>query len=378
MTAERPDDSPALGGRSDDNAPMISSVLTRVIVSARGAYLTGNLRALVRLMREPQVASFKHAIIQNLWDSINPVERILHLDVRIDELIEAASLVEQWLEHPTDTQINQIRQAMGTDAIDNYDSWLGDLLLATASTSIFDTCKLTITAALLDQDEFSGSNIALQSILKQWQLDTAWAILREQRVPPYPATDQQTLSYALTDLPRMYREKNFDALVQAFTLDQRHQFRHSILSVALNHLQKMLPRSPFQTIGQEWLRVMAKWLDKPAMPDAAAVERFNNTMRERYYRLYLDTTYRAFRELILAFEATRSTGLPFSAISFNDAMSHITVVVFNYHIVKSPRPLHDTALEPIWQRVRYRIEDWQLEAAWAILHDYPVPPLEPA
>jgi hypothetical protein len=371
-------DEPALGGHGDDNAPMISSVQTRVIVSARGAYMTGNQRALVRLMTEPQVAAFKHAIIQNLWDSINPVERIRNADILIDELTEAASLVQQWLDQPTDTQVRQIHRAMGSDAIDNYDHWLGDLLLATASTSIFDTCKLAVTAVLLNEDESSGSNIALQSILKQWQLDTAWAILREQKAPTYPSTDQQTIRHVLTDLPRMHREKNFDALVQAFTVEQSHQFRRVILSLALDHIEKMLPQTTFQTIGEEWSKVISGWLPDPSMPDEEAVEELNQTMRASYLRLYLDRTYRAFRELIIAFEAVRSANPPRAATSFNDAMNCIATIVAYHHTVTSPYPLYHAALEAIYQRVKYRVQTWQLDAAWAILHDQPIPPLEPA
>src|SRR5688572_14559890 len=67
MTADRSDDSPALGGRSDDNAPMISSVLTHVIVSARGAYAARNLDALIEFMTAEQRKQFRHAIVEQAY-----------------------------------------------------------------------------------------------------------------------------------------------------------------------------------------------------------------------------------------------------------------------------------------------------------------------
>jgi hypothetical protein len=71
-------DEPQLGGRGDDNAPMISSVLTRVIVSARGAYAVGNLDALIRFMTDDQKTHFTQIIVRQ---ALNAVERIMSPEV---------------------------------------------------------------------------------------------------------------------------------------------------------------------------------------------------------------------------------------------------------------------------------------------------------
>src|SRR5688572_259845 len=47
---------------SSDNSPMISSVLTRVIADARGAYLAGNLKALWDHMNPGQQLRFRQEL----------------------------------------------------------------------------------------------------------------------------------------------------------------------------------------------------------------------------------------------------------------------------------------------------------------------------
>src|SRR5687768_5412464 len=97
------DDSPALGGRSDDNAPMISSVLTHVIVSARGAYTVGNLDALIELMEPSQKLLFKHRIIQQAFDIVLPViTQMPDTQRNYPELLDVVDSVQEWLARPDD------------------------------------------------------------------------------------------------------------------------------------------------------------------------------------------------------------------------------------------------------------------------------------
>src|SRR5574341_1128439 len=72
---------PQLGGRprpDTSDAPMISSVETRTIASARGAYVAGNLNGLIDRLNVDQLERFRRA-----------VER------------QALALVARWLDHPT-------------------------------------------------------------------------------------------------------------------------------------------------------------------------------------------------------------------------------------------------------------------------------------
>src|SRR5688500_20166348 len=102
------DNSPALGGRSDDNAPMISSVQTRVIVSARGAYTVGNLDALVGHMSAEQRLAYKRAIIRQILGVFKAeiAERASTSPALHDLLAD----MDRWLDEPTDDHRSEERR----------------------------------------------------------------------------------------------------------------------------------------------------------------------------------------------------------------------------------------------------------------------------
>src|SRR5687768_15441507 len=86
------DNSPQLGGQSDDLSPMISSVQTRVIADARGAYLAGNFKALIEMLGEEQRRVFRSAITgQAVWY----VDRLVQSDYTVDQPI--ITDIRRWL-----------------------------------------------------------------------------------------------------------------------------------------------------------------------------------------------------------------------------------------------------------------------------------------
>src|SRR5688500_8594422 len=88
-------DEPQIGGQATDNSPMISSVVTKVIADARGAYLAGNLGALWDRMNEDQRRVFQRGLVrQALWYA----ERLLPPDTEHQVQRACLDAVQRWLE----------------------------------------------------------------------------------------------------------------------------------------------------------------------------------------------------------------------------------------------------------------------------------------
>src|SRR5574341_1089452 len=89
-------DEPCLGGLSADLSPMISSVHTRALADLRGAYLAGNLDALLEAMTEPQQRRFQQAVIGQALARASGV--LLSEGEGVER--EAPGLVARWLADP--------------------------------------------------------------------------------------------------------------------------------------------------------------------------------------------------------------------------------------------------------------------------------------
>jgi hypothetical protein len=140
-------DEPMLPRPTDDNAPMISGRGTKVIADARGAYLAGNLRALVEQMDVPQLMAMRLALIGHA----------------------------EWLTGITDGQWNGVRFAT------NY---LGEVDIVQHPSILSNLSGHLLTMTYIGPDE---SLAKTQSALaKQWQLDVAWALLLGKMPPSFP------------------------------------------------------------------------------------------------------------------------------------------------------------------------------------------------
>jgi hypothetical protein len=376
MTTDRLDDSPALGGRSDDNAPMISSVQTRVIADARGAYLAGNLDALITRMSDEQTNSFKHAIVQWAWaQTIGTRAESGEIRLSSPEMHEAGRCIERWLEHPSAGHLQDIEQALETlDWFDEPDQLMFDFVEAIVSiaarTSAFTVDGLPFMEAGISPAHESH----LQTIIRQWHLDVAWAILQGRHLPPYPAIDAQTLDLAISDLPYMYQEQNLDALIFAFTEEQALRFRYLMFDKALNAVEKSIPGGPIGKWARDHFATISNWLDDPARPDEATYTHLSNRLlKSPYYPLH--AIFLSLRKLS---EALNTTSREYRAGHTETAIKHatlaVTYIIAEAASVTGNHSRSSTALVNVYPQVH----TWLLNAAWAILHDAPIPPLEPA
>jgi hypothetical protein len=168
-------DEPQLGGRSDDNAPMIGSVQTRVIVSARGAYTVGNLDALVGLMDEDQQTLFKQTIIEEYFDRIERrvVDGINADGLQIPELLPAFIMARDWIYDPDPRVPGWLKEDLEhLDAIMIYEWYM------------YCNIKMVTMEAIAVPDYIIYCYPQMRDALTRWYLETALAILHDQPIPP--------------------------------------------------------------------------------------------------------------------------------------------------------------------------------------------------
>lgn len=169
----------------DDNAPMISSVETRAIADLRGAYLAGNLRALIERMDEAQQFRFRQAMVKlGLWlhdqavfrRESDPPPSEPFFDVFYD-------LIEQWSQQPSEAIVERIRALLFPrntfvcfPVVWHY--VLGRLVEPLDHARLYSTAQEVLE---LGRDWVYDPPLevtaAEQRAVQQWQLDAAWAIL---------------------------------------------------------------------------------------------------------------------------------------------------------------------------------------------------------
>jgi hypothetical protein len=367
------DNSPQLGGQSDDLSPMISSVQTRVIADARGAYLAGNLRTLVDSMTEQQAQTFKHALIQFAWDSIAAtLDQVRDEDRFTPNLYDEVYLVRDWLVQPRSETLDAIEQVLLAydHQVHNYEHCLYELLKATWQEPIRDFLAAPYAVAYgCWQGSRAGSKVLITCI-ERWQLEMAWAIHRGLSLPPYPRTDSAAVELALTDLPRMYHERNFKALVLALTPGQLAQFRIALINEGTRRVREMLTPAQHSEIHQIFDDLVA-WRDDPSHPTEEETDQFRERMKTIHRH---DSAYQVMWPLIGLFEDTWTAFQSNVEETTGSATSWLANIQGYWaetqeHIRVPPGQIFSTW---VW---RFTFE-WCVETAWAILHDDPVPPLE--
>lgn len=199
------DDEPMLPQPSGDNAPMISGRGTKIIADARGAYIVGNLRALIGQMTEMQQLQLRQTIVRQL---LMLSERVFNPLIESDWLTTSEAyyyvraLVEQWLVLPnTDAIIHGVieRQEALYDEADNFGGdWPLSLAIACARMitapliEVVASSSLTVgelaqfeQAPTTPTENFSVVKTARRAMYR-WQLDAAWSILQGRQPPPFP------------------------------------------------------------------------------------------------------------------------------------------------------------------------------------------------
>jgi hypothetical protein len=204
---------PQLGGQGEDNSPMISSVVTRAIASARGAYQTGNLKALLEHMEPAQYLTFRRAIVQLAYNFARPaVDRLTPSDKRYTEVVTAIELVERWLADPKDEvafyrllTINKNGTFWGYS--EDHIEMMRFLLRAIDPNVVAPIYPLASTALSLAHGIlfFSTNRPVYQREirrqLKDWYVELAWAILLGKPLPTSPDLTVETIRSIVANHP---------------------------------------------------------------------------------------------------------------------------------------------------------------------------------
>jgi hypothetical protein len=209
MTAGRSDDEPMLSQPNDDNAPMISGRGTKVIADARGAYLAGNLKALIEQLDEVQRLRFRQIILFKMfavmeeWLALqgnNPYTTAFE-HLRSEPNLENAQSLVQLL---VDTEAVRYASApVGspwthfTYSADTHWSLLIEIASPAASESIdgiflggldliiWSAGEILRSQGYTDNYLASLSSTQIHTMVDQWQLEVAWFILQGKVPPPF-------------------------------------------------------------------------------------------------------------------------------------------------------------------------------------------------
>jgi hypothetical protein len=195
MTAERSRNEPMLP-RDQDDAPMISSVQTRIIADARGAYLAGNLRALTAKMDADQQMRFRQALMRQ---GIAIAESLFRYEDGMPE-VPALEALRQWAEHGTPYEPPDTYDILASDPEAIYAAPHTYLSLQAQVTLMLP--RVIVEPDLVEAAAWALSAIDLRrmsmhrtqgpredalierlTLAKQWQIDAAWAIV-QRRDPP--------------------------------------------------------------------------------------------------------------------------------------------------------------------------------------------------
>jgi hypothetical protein len=362
-------DEPALGGQSDDNVPMISSVQTRAIADARGAYTVGNLHALFNQMSGEQRDIFEHAVIRHAWELRARADGG-EIRIRNPEARDMASYVERWLDQPSVVRSQDVieRAISELDRFSEWDGIIFDFVQAIIGETWHASRFAVALACVIHNFGSLAHRSQVEKIVTQWHLDIAWALIQGRNLPPYPVIDVQAADAAISDLSQMFKERNLDALIFAFTEEQASQFRNLIFSQALSSVKKVLPRSLFHRTARSTFAVLSKWHTDAAVPDQETYSRLLGELNQRTYRHEI---YPWLKSLLIQVYATEQDVQSQNA---PDTLSRLAEAV--WHAISGAESRDKNRTPITYIQAESLVRAWQLEAAWAILHDDPIPPLE--
>lgn len=191
------------------HAPMISSVQTRALADARGAYLAGNLDALLARMGEAQQQRFHQAVVRQ---ALACVERYADRLPREQPIAHCLAAIRRWLAEPSPqhadlvrTSYDAVHRLFHRDPMRHVDwrEWkrraldvpinaLVYLSFAVISRRDAPHSALIVARRVAEADIPSGDEADRQAArsvaqreARRWQIEAAWAIL-QHRDPPAP------------------------------------------------------------------------------------------------------------------------------------------------------------------------------------------------
>jgi hypothetical protein len=375
MTTDRSGDEPALGGRSDDLTPMISSVQTRAIADARGAYIVGNLRALVERMTAQQQMQFKHFIVSDVvsknffWTELTPDDHLAPLNE------PAISAVRAWLNHPDDQTLQEV--AVAWEFLQSVLprppelTWLVILMRGITAPGYegiraLMICYLQILRPIITDDnrlaqDALGNFQMIISLIRPWFLDVAWHILTGSESVPSPTIDLDTLAALRSQPEQLVQTGNLADLLRLLNADQQARFQAVVVSGTVRYLQKILPQHPYYALDAAWLNTFEQWCQQGKKFDNSDRGRLRTAERATPRR---DLYFRAIKELFYCF-------LPDS--SAQQVAQHCSAALGYVQLAE----VGESNIDGAWMESEYtKASQWQVQVAWAILNDAPIPPLD--
>jgi hypothetical protein len=375
------DNSPALGGRSDDNAPMISSVLTRVIADARGAYLARNLDALIGLMDPAQKLQFNHTVVQLSFDYVLPVITDMPDSERnYPELLEAMNIVRQWLQQPDEALLQGLVSLFREDdfvLLYSYNETSAHSLLegmcdpyGYGNASMQHALGGIICAQKCTYAQYNyAHDREIAARLDQWCLELAWSLIQNKKLPPPPLIDEDTLRDLFCDRPRMFAEENLAALIFSMEPDQRARYLYTIRIQGFKKAEFAVSQASHSGQDRKWLSTIEQWLDTLDTPSDSDISDLLAEIRSTHRK---DPPHRVLLTLVRDFELTK---LSDAEPVFRTCLA--MEVAGEYAAHSDKLIARSSNSEELVKAARDKVRRWQLDAAWAILHDDPIPPMEP-
>jgi hypothetical protein len=357
-------DEPQLGGRSDDNAPMISSVLTRVIVSARGAYTVGNLDELVKFMTSEQRLTYQCVIICQILSVVEAeISRAALFNPEVSTVI---STMQGWLDDPTRERAQQLwRQQSLLDGDASIELALYNIIYSIYQPQLdfVEAVRSMITHGKSVPSVFHKE--VLHIIIADWQLAAAWAVIQGAGVPSPPDTDDAALEIYLQDVHWCYEKRKLPLLMRLLSTEQLNVFRTMILQQSLWLIKNGFSADQWLPEDQTWIDKASAWLIQSEPLTLAQylndLEDFDDYREQSPHREPITL-------LMMMFDPDRtSTG-------YQQNFPDMAVLLTGF--AETSAPALNIRLRPGVMQKRNIMAAWQVEAAWAILHDQPIPPLE--
>jgi len=360
-------DEPQLGGQTFDNAPMISGRGTRIIVSARGAYVAGNIDALIDLMNEEQRKRFRRAVIEQAlaygnmiathevmrsvlretrqWLIDSDPARIFNLELLLQQYDEQGDHTDD--EFLTSRVAERIFQcAIQTD-------------LAQAVRCSMEAARYHEDVLLIRTGEWSPRGIypsvgRAMWLARRWQIEAAWSLLQGRGIPPLDGSTSD-------DIWTAYRTGDLPALVSQMTLEQQHRFQETLIGTALQFARRVMPSS--RDRGERHCFELAeRYRCASLVQTLSALKKCERAIRK--YRSLISPKQRAdqfsIHPAVHCLQAVIAPDLDRMAES-----THYAVIGACDKLRGGLDWLNDNPFQ--W---------WQVETVWAILHGESIPPYE--
>jgi hypothetical protein len=354
-------DEPMLPHSHDDNAPMISGRGTKVIADARGAYLAGNLRALLEHLPDHYFATYIRTLIDFvLWYSdqafqLLPVNSGVYVeyetikaDLQDRNASETPSLIVSWgdddYHEPTYLVHRLLEQLEG-------------LRQSRDELAEFVQCSINAVSyayqaeqAIQEKDWHTKDEHRVEWLTRRYAIEVVWSVLRGQ--PPV------SIEMFLSDDRQMaYRTADLTAILHQMTDEQKLNFRFALVRRGTAIVERVLPQTEDFIAERTCLEAVQHWLIEPNVATVRLAIEAQKNLAHVPYAAVMRIVQHAVSTLI---DALRISNMVRVADLLIEVAEHINEWNSNHHNV--------------WFTPTDEARWWQIETAWAILQNREPPP----